>query len=224
MCYWPAWEPFPGPGRHSIWRCHAVSQAELGDLGQVGCLQGSFTEEVIPVSPNPGAPQTGGLWTRPADDDTGIRWTAWLGRQWGRAACPCLCWLPAFLKGSRNRELVSGTGRADRDILLDQQPFATPDCVANPELGASAPLGPVWRSQGLEARAGFVELTPRDWLALHPCVNVGSGWAWAGASMPREKRSLELEPHAQWQPRKSLGPTHGGWTHSGCTCSGHVCE
>ena len=101
---------------------------------------------------------------------------------------------------------MSGMGRADRDILLDQQPFATTDCVANPELGTSAPLGPVWRSQGLEARAGFVELTPSDWLALHPCVSVGSGWAWAGASMPRERRPLELEPQRSVAATEIPGP------------------
>lgn len=85
-------------------------------------------------------------------------------------------------------------GVADRDILLDQQPYATPDCVANLELGASSPLGPVWRSRGLEARAGCLELTPWGWLALHPWANVGSRWAWAGASMSGERSPLELEP------------------------------
>ena len=52
-------------------------------LGSGGLLQGSFTGEVIPVSPHPGASQMGGLWAplqtttqayavRPGFEDSGV--------------------------------------------------------------------------------------------------------------------------------------------------------
>lgn len=171
-----------------------------------------------PSLPDPRAPQMGGLWARLQTTRRHTLYGLALETV-GPSYLPMPLLAASLPERESSRELVSGTDMLTATSSLTSSPMLLLIVLQICNLALS--LGGQCPSQ--EAGTGWLwSCVPRahsPGLALHPCANVRSRWAWAGASVPGER-----SPQAQWQPWTSLGPTHSGWPHSGCTCSGHVCE
>lgn len=125
---------------------------------------------------------------------------------WGQATCPWLCGPPAFLRGRRDRALVSGRGVLAATLLV------SPDCVWRLPAGGAAPppasgqrgepclallLGPV--SSALPSLTGQGSPAPR--------------WGPGSLCACRKKTHWSL----------SSGPAAGSVVAHGGPCSGHVC-